>query len=83
MEQIEAQLNQHLRNRGGLAGTVHSIADRTRDLMPAVAAVVRALHPGQPVDELAERTMLRLELGLPAELVDLASAVTIPLTRPQ
>jgi helicase len=83
MEQIEAQLNQHLRNRRGLAGTVRSIADRTRDLMPAVAAVVRALHPGQPVDELPERTMLRLELGLPAELVDLASAVTFPLTRPQ
>ncbi len=83
MEQIETQLNQHLRNRGGLAGTVRSIADRTRDLMPAVAAVVRALHPSQPVDDLAERTMLRLELGLPAELVELASLVTMQLTRPQ
>lgn len=83
MEQIETQLSQHLRNRGGLAGTVRSIADRTRDLMPAVAAVVRALHPSQPVDDLAERTMLRLELGLPAELVELASLVTMQLTRPQ
>jgi helicase len=83
MEQIETQLNQHLRNRGGLAGTVRSIADRTRDLMPAVAAVVRALHPSQPVDDLAERTMLRLELGLPAEMVELASLVTTQLTRPQ
>jgi replicative superfamily II helicase len=83
MEQIEAQLNQHLYNRGGLAGTVRSVADRTRDLLPAVAAVIRTLNPDQPVEDLAERTMLRLELGLPADLVELADAVTTQLTRPQ
>jgi helicase len=83
MEQIEQYLNQHLRNRGGLAGTVRSIAERTRDLLPAVAAVVRSLDPTQPVDELAERTMLRLELGIPAEVVHLAQRITTPLTRPQ
>jgi ATP-dependent DNA helicase len=83
MDQIETHLNQHLYRRGGLAGTVRSVADRTRDLLPAVAAVIRTLHPGQPVDDLTERTMLRLELGLPADLVELAGAVTTQLTRPQ
>jgi hypothetical protein len=83
MEQIEQYLNQHLRNRGGLAGTVRSIAERTRNLLPAVAAVVRSLDPTQPVDELAERMMLRLELGIPAEVVHLAQRITTPLTRPQ
>jgi helicase len=83
MEQIEAHLNQHLYNRGGLAGVVRGVADRTRDLLPAVAAVTRSLDPTQAVDDLAERTMLRLELGLPADLIELAETVTTQLTRPQ
>jgi hypothetical protein len=83
MEQIEVQLNQHLYNRGGLAGVVRTVADCTRDLLPALAAVVRSLDPYQPVDDLVERTMLRLELGLPADLVELADTVTTQLTRTQ
>ncbi len=83
MEQIETHLNQHLYNRSGLAGTVRNIADRTRDLLPAVAAVARSLNPEQPVDQLAERTMLRLEFGLPADLVELAESVTTQLSRQQ
>ena len=83
IEQIEGHLNQHMYNRGGLAGAVRAIADRTRDLLPAVAAVVRSLDPDQPVDDLTERTMLRLELGIPTDLVDLAEAVRTPLTRLQ
>jgi helicase len=83
MEQIEGQLNQHLFNRSGLAGAVRSVADRTRDLLPAVAAVIRTIDPEHAVDELATRTMLRLELGLPADLVELASFLGTELTRPQ
>jgi len=83
MEQIETQLNQHLYNRGGLAGVVRGTADRTRDLLPTVAAVIRSLDPAQAVDDLVERTMLRLELGLPADLMELAETVTTQLTRPQ
>jgi replicative superfamily II helicase len=63
IETIELQLTQHLPQRGGVAGAVRSIADRTRDLLPAVAAVIRELAPDAPVDVLTERTMLRLELG--------------------
>lgn len=83
MEQLEQCLNQHLCNRSGLAGTVRSVAERTRDLLPAVAAVVRLLDPEHAVDELVTRTMLRLEFGIPAELVELASVLSTPLTRPQ
>lgn len=72
IEDVERYLNQHMYNRGGLAGTVRAIADRTRDLLPAVAAVVRSIDAAQAVDDLATRTMLRLELGIPPDLVDLA-----------
>lgn len=80
-ETIELQLTQHMRQRGGVAGAVRATADRTRDLLPAVAAVVGELAPEQPVDDLVARTMLRLELGVPAELVDLILATNVQLTR--
>jgi helicase len=81
IEDIERYLNQHMYNRGGLAGTVRAIADRTRDLLPAVAAVVRSIDATHAVDDLAARTMLRLEIGIPAELVDLADSGAPALQR--
>lgn len=83
IEMIELQLTQHLRQRGGVAGAVRAIADRTRDLLPAVAAVVRELAPESPSNDLVGRTMLRLELGIPAEVVDLARVDGVQLTRTQ
>jgi ATP-dependent DNA helicase len=83
MEQIEDQLNQHIYNRGGLAGVVRAVADRSRDLLPAVGVVARELDPRSAVDGLVERTMLRLEFGIPADLIDLVRATRTPLTRPQ
>jgi ATP-dependent DNA helicase len=81
IETLELQLTQHMRQRGGVAGPVRSVADRTRDLLPAVAAVARELFSDQPIDELVARTMLRLELGVPAELVDLIVATRAELSR--
>jgi helicase len=81
MAAIERQLNQHLRSQDSRAGAVRAIADRTRDLLPAVAAVVRELAPEQPVDELADRTRLRLEFGIPAQLLDVLQALEVDLTR--
>lgn len=83
IETIELQLTQHLRQRGGVAGAVRAIADRTRDLLPAVAAVARELAPDASNDDLVGRTMLRLELGIPPELVDLVRATPARLSRTQ
>jgi replicative superfamily II helicase len=83
IETIELQLTQHLRQRGGVAGAVRAIADRTRDLLPAVAAVVRELAPDSAVGDLVGRTMLRLALGIPAEVVDLARLDGLQMTRAQ
>jgi helicase len=82
LNEIEAILNQHMYNRNGLAGTIRGIAERTRDLLPAVDAVFRQLHPDNPQrSDLVDRTMLRLELGLPSEMVDLAECVSFAVDR--
>jgi hypothetical protein len=83
LARIELQLTRHLRQRGGVAGAVRAIADRTRDLLPAVAAVVRELAPDSAYGDLVGRTMLRLELGIPAEVVDLARLDGLRVTRAQ
>ncbi len=83
IETIELQLTQHLRQQGGVAGAVRAIADRTRDLLPAVAAVIQEVTPQSTAADLVERTMVRLELGIPAELVELARLDNVQLTRAQ
>jgi helicase len=83
VEQIEGQLNQHMWRRSGLSGPIRAVADRTRDMLPAVAAVLRELAPEHPSDELVERTMIRLELGIPAEIIALAQLPNVELTRAQ
>jgi replicative superfamily II helicase len=83
IEQIELSLTQHLRQRGGVAGAVRAVADRTRDLLPAVAEVLRELHPDTDIGGLVTRTSLRLELGIPAEVAGLAEQLDVELTRRQ
>lgn len=83
MDRIELSLTQHLPQRGGVAGAVRGIADRTRDLLPAVGAVIKELAPDVPFERLVNRTMIRLELGLPAEIVYLVQALPIDLSRRQ
>jgi helicase len=82
LSQIEHHLMQHLRENEA-AGPVRSIADRTRDLIPAVVRVFEFLHSGVDMGDIAGRTMVRLELGLPAELAALGSILGGALTRAQ
>jgi helicase len=77
---IERHLTQHQLGDGA-AGAVRAAADRTRDLIPAVVRVFTFLHPDIAVGGVAERTMIRLELGLPAELAELGLALGAALTR--
>ena len=80
-DRIEIALTQHMPQRGGISGAVRAVTDRTRDLLPAVAAVIHQLAPHAPVDELTERTMLRLELGIPAEMLLPAQLGDVELPR--
>lgn len=82
LAQVEQHLMQHQLGDGA-AGPVRSVADRTRDLVPAVVRVFTFLHPEITTDNIAERTMVRLELGLPAELVELGTILGAAVTRAQ
>ena len=79
---IERHLTRHQLG-DGVAGAVRATADRTRDMIPAVTRVFEFLHPGIDVGDVARRTMVRLEVGIPAELAELASALSATLTRAQ
>jgi helicase len=81
-----AQLEQHLTRHqiiDGVAGPVRAAAARTRDMIPAVVRVFEFLHPDIPVGNIPERTMIRLELGIPADLAELGSMLGANLTRAQ
>lgn len=77
--QIEATLTQHLREEVA-AGAVSQVRSRTQDLLPVVVSVAEILRD---VD-LAERQddlMLRLELGIPGDLLPVARLCRGRLTR--
>jgi len=82
LSMIEQHLTQHQLG-DGIAGAVRATADRTRDLIPAVVRVFEFLHPGIAVSDVAERTMVRLELGIPTELAELGAVLGAALTRAQ
>ncbi|MGV9722811.1 DEAD/DEAH box helicase [Nocardia beijingensis] len=84
LSDVESALNQAIWSRPSMAGTIRAVTDRTRDLLPAVAAVLQELNPEatETISSLAERTVIRLEFGVTPDLVDLAGS-TPSLGRPQ
>jgi helicase len=82
LARAEQHLTQHQLG-DGVAGAVRATAARTRDMIPAVVRVFEFLHPGIAVGAVAERTMVRLELGIPAEVAGLGGILGARLTRAQ
>jgi helicase len=80
---LERHLTQHQREDGGVAGAVRQAAARTRDMLPTVVRVAEFLHPQLDPGGLAERTAVRLELGIPADLVELGQLLGGELSRGQ
>lgn len=69
LNKIEASLLRHLPSENA-AGPIRAIADRTRDLITAVAKVAEILGHGKiHLDSQVERLTIRLELGIPENLV--------------
>lgn len=83
MARIEQELLRHMPRSSGASGPARTTAERTRDLLPAVAAVLREVDPETDYSRLLERTMVRLELGIPAELCDLVMSSNAELSRTQ
>ena len=82
MASIEQELLQHTRDRS-CAGPVRSTANRTRDVLDAVVQIAQI--SGYAVDDevTAGSLGVRLEIGLPAELADLAQLLGSSLSRGQ
>jgi helicase len=78
-EQIETTLTQHMRENVA-AGAVTQVRSRTQDLLPvaiSVAEILRDVDLAERQDDL----MLRLELGIPADLLPVARLCRGRLTR--
>jgi hypothetical protein len=78
-QQIETTLMQHMRESVA-AGAVNQVRSRTIDLLPvviSVAEILREVDLAQRQDDL----MLRLELGIPADLLPIARVCRGRLTR--
>lgn len=81
MTEMEKNLMQHLRDSDA-AGAIRGAASRTRDLLPTVAKVVEILNGSdEALAKRVEKLVVRLELGINEELLDLAMACGNSITR--
>ncbi|HQZ35397.1 MAG TPA: helicase-related protein, partial [Ilumatobacteraceae bacterium] len=80
MAAIEQELLQHSRDRSA-SGPIRSVAARTRDVIDAVCRI--AEFSGRSVDSgaLNQEIGVRLEIGLPAEIAELAQLLGALLSR--
>jgi helicase len=82
LQQIEAELTQHMRE-SGIAGPIRGAAQRTRDVVSAVAQIATLQGRTLASEDLADVAMVLLETGAPAELAELAIALGSTLNRAQ
>jgi helicase len=80
LQQIEADLTRHVLDNTA-AGQLIQTTSRTADLVPLACGVAEILHPELDLTEVRESLLLRLELGLPEEAVQIAEAMGDRLTR--
>lgn len=65
----------------GAAGPIRSVVSRTCDILPVVARVVEILYPGTDLDQRSSRLLVRLELGVPGNILGIATRLGKKLTR--
>jgi helicase len=80
-QDIERILMQFDRNQAA-AGPLNSVVNRTLDMLPTVIRVAEVLHDAD-LSERESQLMLRLQIGLPATLVPIATQLGTDLSRPQ
>lgn len=79
--EVERLLARHGGALDGASGPVRSVAARTCDLLGTAARVADLLHPGLAFGDRVDRLCLRLTLGVPAPVVDLARHAGAQLPR--
>jgi len=78
-QEIEMHLMQHMRENSA-AGAVNQVRSRTIDLLPVVVSVAEILRDVDLAEQ-QENLMLRLELGIPPDLLGVARVLRGRLTR--
>jgi helicase len=81
LTEIEEILTQYGGGLNGAAGPIRSVKARTCDFLPIVAKVAEILHPDLVLGERVGRLLTRLEVGVPAAVVELASMAGSRLAR--
>jgi hypothetical protein len=81
INQIERIVTQFGGGFDGAAGPVKNLKSRTVDLLPTTARVAELLYPDLDLSERLDRLLIRLELGVPPEIVDLGKELGHRLTR--
>jgi len=79
--EIENALTQFGGRRDGAAGAIRSVRSRTCDLLPIVARVAEILHPELDLNDRIRKLLIRLDVGVPAPVADLASLIGTQFTR--
>ncbi|OBH00095.1 hypothetical protein A9X04_28700 [Mycobacterium sp. E3247] len=80
MANIESILMQHMPNRAA-AGPVRAVAARTRDVIDAVATICRVRGYQVPDERALSHLGVRLEIGLPPQIGNLALQIGTRLAR--
>lgn len=79
---IESHIQQHYRDRFA-SGAVQQVADRCKDVLNPIATIISFICPQQvKVGELTERLMIRLQLGIPDNIVGMVMATKANFSRP-
>ncbi|WP_300014446.1 DEAD/DEAH box helicase [Pseudonocardia sp.] len=80
MDAIEREITRHLPGRAA-SGPVRAVAGRTRDVLDAVIGICRVRGFGVQDERAVDLLAVRLEIGLPDAIAELAGVVGRNLTR--
>jgi len=83
LERIERTMTQFGGAPGGASGEIRGVAQRTVDLLPVVARIAELVYPELDLGSRVTRLVVRLELGVPAVLVDLSTETRGAFARPE
>ena len=78
--EMEALLMQHSRDNSA-AGAIRAIVSRVCDVLPIVAGITEILKPEIKLTERIPKLLLRLELGVPSSIIELAKVLGRTLNR--
>lgn len=81
LAEVENILARHGGGFGGVAEPIRSTRSRTQDILPVVARVAEIIHEGLDLSDRIARLSIRLEVGAPFSVVEIAEVLGSRLTR--